>query len=384
MKTTPDAQAKDLLHLILTALVQQEGSDFHLRTYRVPFLRIHGELQSNLTSSTIPTDVLESILKLLLMMRSAAYMGDPDLASFYEELKRQGAVNFSCSSELLGEDFPKTRLRIHSFLDSEGISIVGRVLRSEIPTLEKLGFESSIIQRIQSQIQKPTGLILVTGPTGSGKTTTLGSIIQSINLNTSNHIITVEDPIEIHYRHYSPLIEGSEIYRSLITQREVGVHTDSFRNGLHDALREDPNMILLGELRSMDTIEAALNASETGHLVFSTLHTNGGYKTINRIISEFPADRRNFICNQLASNLNCIISQRLLPRIDQPGRILAYEYLEITGPVKAALIAGDPDRIPNCMDSKNSFKWNDNLKGLYQSQIISEELFQMNLMEEQG
>ncbi len=384
MKTVPDAQAKDLLHLILTALVDHEGSDFHLRTYRVPFLRIHGELQSNLTSSTIPTDVLEAMLKLLLMMRSAAHMSDPDLSSFYEDLKRQGAANFSCSSELLGEDFPKTRLRIHAFLDSEGISIVGRVLRDEIPTVEKLGFDPETIERIQKQIQKPTGLILVTGPTGSGKTTTLGSLIQSINLSCPKHIITVEDPIEIHYSQYSPLIEGSEIYRSLITQREVGVHTDSFRNGLHDALRQDPNMILLGELRSMETIEAALNASETGHLVFSTLHTNGGYKTINRIVSEFPADRRNFICNQLAANLNCIISQRLLPRIDRPGRVLAYEYLEITGPVKAALISGDPDRIPNCMDSKNSFRWNDNLKGLHQSRIISEEVLQMNLMEEQG
>lgn len=384
MKTTTDSQAKELLHLILNTLVQQEGSDFHLRTYRVPFLRIHGELHSNLTSSTIPTDVLEAILKLLLMMRSAAHMSDPDLSSFYEDLRKQGAVNFSCSAELLGEDFPKNRLRIHTFLDSDGISIVGRILREQIPSIEKLGFDSETIHRIQTQTQKSTGMILVTGPTGSGKTTTLGSIIQSINLSSPKHIITVEDPIEIHYGQYSPLIEGSEINRSLITQREVGVHTDSYRNGLHDALRQDPNMILLGELRSMETIESALNASETGHLVFSTLHTNGGYKTINRIISEFPADRRNFICNQLAANLNCIISQRLLPRIDRPGRVLAYEYLEVTGPIKAALISGDPDRIPNCMDNTNSFRWNDNLKELYQEKIISEEILQMNLMEEQG
>lgn len=384
MKTAADSQAKELLHLILNTLVQQEGSDFHLRTYRVPFLRIHGELHSDLTSSTIPTDVLEAILKLLLMMRSAAHMSDPDLSSFYEDLRKQGAVNFSCSAELLGEDFPKNRLRIHTFLDSDGISIVGRILREQIPCIEKLGFDSETIHRIQTQTQKSTGMILVTGPTGSGKTTTLGSIIQSINLSSPKHIITVEDPIEIHYGQFSPLIEGSEIYRSLITQREVGVHTDSYRSGLHDALRQDPNMILLGELRSMETIESALNASETGHLVFSTLHTNGGYKTINRIISEFPSDRRNFICNQLAANLNCIISQRLLPRVDRPGRVLAYEYLEVTGPIKAALISGDPDRIPNCMDNTNSFRWNDNLKELYQEKIISEEILQMNLMEEQG
>lgn len=384
MKTAPEIQAKDLLHLVLTSLVEQEGSDFHLRTYRVPFLRIHGELQSNLTSSTIPTDVLEAILKLLLMMRSAAHMSDPEVTSFYEDLRRQGSANFSCSSELLGEDFPKTRLRIHTFLDSEGISIVGRVLRDEIPALETLGFDTEAVERIQRQLRKPTGMILVTGPTGSGKTTTLGSIINHINLTCAKHIVTVEDPIEIHYGQYSPLIEGSEVYRSLITQREVGVHTDQFRNGLLDALRQDPNMILLGELRSMETIEAALNASETGHLVFSTLHTNGGYKTINRIISEFPADRRNFICNQLAANLNCIISQRLLPRADRPGRVLAYEYLEIAGPVKAALISGDPDRIPNSMDAKNSIRWNDNLKGLFSSHILSEEVYQMNLMEEEG
>jgi pilus retraction protein PilT len=311
-------------------------------------------------------------------------MSDPEIPQFYEELKRNGAVNFSCSSELLGEEIPKTRLRIHTFLDSEGISIVGRILKNEIPDFEGLGFDPDSIQRIQSQIRKPTGMILVTGPTGSGKTTTLGSIVQYINLTTPKHIVTVEDPIEIHYGQYSPLIEGSDIYRSLITQREVGVHTDSFRNGLHDALRQDPNIILLGELRSMETIESALNASETGHLVFSTLHTNGGYKTINRIVSEFPADRRNFICSQLAANLNCIISQRLLPRIDRTGRILAYEYLEISGPVKAALLSGDPERIPNSMDSKNSIRWNDNLRALRQEKIISEEVMQMNWMEEQG
>jgi twitching motility protein PilT len=152
---------------------------------------------------------------------------------------------------------------------------------------------------------------------------------------------------------------------------------------LNDALRQDPNLILVGEMRTRDTLEAALVAAETGHLVLSTLHTNGGYQTISRIISEFEKERHEFITKQLAMNLICVVSQRLLPRIDEPGRVLCYEILEVQGAIKSALMSGVPERIPNAMTPQNSIKWNEHLRGLLSHGIVSQESFAINRMNEQ-
>jgi twitching motility protein PilT len=303
---------------------------------------------------------------------------------FWAHVRQYGVANFSASTEEWeSTDFPKLRMRVNCFLDSDGVSLVVRLLNDDIPQLTELGFDIEAVQRIQKNISRTSGLILVTGPTGSGKTTTLGSIINEINLNKSSHIITIEDPIEFKYRQYSPLVPNSEIYQSLITQREVYVHCNNFRDGLNDALRQDPNIILVGECRTRETLEAALVAAETGHLVLSTLHTNGGYQTINRIISEFPIDRKEFICKQLAGNLLGIISQRLLLKQDQKGRVLCYEYLEMNGGIKSALMESKPERIPNSMTPENSIKWNTNLKTLFEQGLISEDVYTANRMSEQ-
>ena len=239
---------------------------------------------------------------------------------FWKHLQQQGAVNFSASSgDRTDVEGSNLRLRVCCFLDADGVSLVIRRLSESIPSLTELGFGSEAVQRIRRCYNRACGLILVTGPTGSGKTTTLGSLINEINLSRSHHIITIEDPIEIRHPQFSPLVPQSEVYRCLLTQREVYIHCNTFREGLNDALRQDPNIILVGEMRTRDTLEAALVAAETGHLVLSTLHTNGGYQTISRIISEFEKERHEFITKQLATNLLGVITQRLLPRAHQPG-----------------------------------------------------------------
>jgi twitching motility protein PilT len=288
-------------------------------------------------------------------------------------------ANFSCSTTLVKDEYylPDVRMRVNCFADQDGVSLVGRILSDRIRPLPELGFETGVVERIYSMCQRTSGLILVTGPTGSGKTTTLAACINHINETRASHIITIEDPIEILYPQYYPNIAESEVFKSLITQREVPRDVQSFGFGLHDALRQDPNVILVGELRSVETLESALTASETGHLVFATLHTPGGFQTINRIISAFPADRANFVTQQLSVNLNCILSQRLLRRLDGRGRVLCYEYLENIDALRAAIAKGDIKRIAQTMTAP-CVQWNARLQELYEGQMISEDTYVFN------
>jgi twitching motility protein PilT len=190
-------------------------------------------------------------------------------------------------------------------------------------TLEEIGMPPAVRQLLDL----PRGLILVTGPTGSGKTTSLASMLDVINATTDHHIITIEDPIEYYHHHQ----------RGIVNQREVGVDVPNFADGLRRALRQDPDVILVGEMRDLETMETAITAAETGHLVFSTLHTTGAARTVDRIVDAFPEDGKEQVRVQLASNLKAVLSQLLLPRIDKPGRIAVFE-LMINTPSIAALI----------------------------------------------
>jgi twitching motility protein PilT len=190
-------------------------------------------------------------------------------------------------------------------------------------TLEEIGFPPVV----RDLLSLPRGLVLVTGPTGSGKTTTLASMLDIINATTQSHIITIEDPIEYFHEHR----------RGIVNQREMGVDVPTFAEGLRRALRQDPDVILVGEMRDLETMETAITAAETGHLVFSTLHTTGAARTVDRIIDAFPAAQQGMIRTQLSTNLKAVISQILLPRLDGKGRVVAFE-LMINTPSIAALI----------------------------------------------
>jgi len=205
------------------------------------------------------------------------------------------------------------RFRVNAFQESEKFALILRRIESDLPNFDDLGLPAYI----RTVPTLDTGLVLVTGETGSGKSTTLAALIDVINATKKGHIITIEDPIE--FQHNSKA--------SVMTQREVGRDTKSFTNALRAALREDPDVILVGELRDVETISLALTAAETGHLVFGTLHSNSAPSTINRIIDVFPPEQQGQVQSQLASSLRCVLTQRLLKTIDKPGRVAAFELM---------------------------------------------------------
>ncbi len=290
----------------LELAVQQGGSDLHLVSGQAPKIRIHGSLQP-VKFRDLSVEDMEKIL--------AEFMGD----SIRDELQKRLAVDFAYEVENLG------RFRVNAYSHMNGLAAVLRVVPSKVATLEELGLPASIA----NAIAKPSGLTLVTGPTGSGKSTTLAAMLDHINRTRKGHIITIEDPIEF--------VHG---YKScVVTQREVGVHAPSFAVALRNALREDPDVILVGEMRDLETISLALTAAETGVQVFGTLHTNGAARTIDRIVNIFPARRQDQVRSMLADGVQLVVSQQLVPNAEGTGRFAVAEVL-VNNNAAASMIRG--------------------------------------------
>jgi len=255
------------------------------------------------------------------------------------------------------------RFRVNVFQHRRGIAGAFRLIPEKIKTLEELGLP----QGLEEFAKKPKGLVLITGPTGSGKSTTISSLIDIINKNQKLHIITIEDPIEFIHEHKNCIID----------QREVGIHTQSFAYALRSALREDPDVILVGEMRDLETISMAVTAAETGHLVFSTLHTNSAAETVERIIDVFPAHQQRQIRIQLAESLQAVISQTLLPNIDQSGRVPAVEIMKATPAIKNIIREERIHMIPATIQAsrQQGMQTTDqSLRDLYRSHIIDREV----------
>lgn len=305
---------------LLTNAVTSEASDIHLSVGSLPAYRIHGEL-TKIGNVPLEAKDTETMAKRLIGEK-------------WETFQALGELDFSFEIEHI------SRFRVNAFKQKGNISIAARIIPQTIPTIEKL--QLPIV--LNKLALKPQGLILVTGPTGSGKSTTLAAMIDYVNRNTKKHIITLEDPIEYIHCHK----------QSLIQQREVGTDTNSFANGLRAALRQDPDIILVGEMRDLETISTAITAAETGHLVLATLHTNSAKETINRIVDVFPPYQQGQIRIQLASVLEAIISQRLFKRADIPGRIAATEIL-LGHPSVSNLIRNEKvDQIDNVIQTSKS------------------------------
>ncbi len=301
---------EDLLRLV----VDEGASDLHLSVGAPPALRINGRLVKLQLPLLTPEDT--EIL-------ARAVTSEANLQRVTEE----GSVDFAFSFR--GQD----RFRGSVYRQKGLLGMALRTIPKRMMTLEEIGLPPAV----EDLLSLPRGLILVTGPTGSGKTTTLASMIDVINATTPGHIMTIEDPIEYFHSHKL----------GIVNQREVGVDVPSFAEGLRRALRQDPDIILVGEMRDLATMETAITAAETGHLVFSTLHTTGAARTVDRIIDAFPEDRQEQIRVQLSTNLKAVISQLLLPRLDGQGRVAAFE-LMINTPSIAALIRDNKTfRIPN-------------------------------------
>jgi len=289
---------------LLQACVTQGASDIHLVTGRPPVLRIHGRLRS-LETKVLGSDDTSALMKSITPDRNQ------------QELQEEGGTDFGFA---FGD---AARFRVAIFRQKGNISLVLRLIPTTIMTFEQIG-----LPKICAALcRRPRGLFLVTGPTGCGKTTTLACMVNYINENFDRHIVTVEDPIEYYHSHK----------KSIINQREVGIDVPSFGEALRRVLRQDPDVILVGELRDLETIEAAVRAAETGHLVFSTVHTTSAAGTISRIIDVFPVDQQEQIRIQLSGNLIAVLSQALCPLATGKGRVAAYEFM-VTTPAIANLI----------------------------------------------
>lgn len=295
---------------------EQSASDLHLSTGNPPMLRIHGELV-RVDMSPLENDDLKALV----------YEIAPEhKIKLFEET---GDVDF-------GYEYPGfARYRANFFNQKSGIAAVFRLIPSKVLTADELGLPP-VLKKF-SLLKK--GLVLVTGPTGSGKSTTLAAMIDYANLQRKDHIITVEDPIEFVHRSQ----------QCLVNHREVGVHTKGFASALRGALREDPDIILVGEMRDLETIELALTAASTGHLVFGTLHTPSAPKTIDRIIDVFPSSQQNQIRASLAESLKGVVAQNLFKRIDKPGRCAALEVLVVDAPIANLIREGKTHQIPGMM-----------------------------------
>ncbi len=288
---------------ILGEAIKIGASDIHMAVGRPPTFRLHGRLTTNSTDLLTPED-------------TEAFVKDISTARHLKNLEEKGGSDFSYMLD------NKYMFRVSIFLQSKMMGAVLRLIPENKMTLDDIGLGENIVELLY----KPRGLILLTGPTGSGKSTTLAAMVDIINTTRECNIITIEDPIE--YRH--------EHKKSIIIQREVGEDVESFEEAIVKAMRQDPDVILVGEMRNLETISAAIRAAETGHLVFSTLHTTGAARTVDRIVDVFPASHRDEIRTQLAGNLVCVISQQLM-RKKTGGRIAAHEIM-ITTPSIAAYI----------------------------------------------
>jgi twitching motility protein PilT len=328
---------------LLDTVVRTGASDIHLTVGRKPTLRLHGGLK-NLDTKVLNGEDCVALMKQIT----------PEKAQ--QELQEEGSCDFGFAFGT------QARFRVAIFRQRGDITLVLRLIPNELLTFEQIGLPKIL----KELIRRPRGLFIVTGPTGSGKTTSLATMIDYVNDNLERHIVTVEDPIE--YYHYHK--------KSIVNQREVGNDVPSFSEALRRVLRADPDVILVGEMRDLETIEAAIRAAETGHLVFATLHTTGASGTINRIIDAFPTNQQEQVRVQLSTSLISVLSQVLLRRIDKTGRVAAYEFLVVTPAVANLIRENKTFRIDSAIQTGRKFGMqllDDHLWSLYEQGMISAE-----------
>lgn len=329
---------------ILSKAKEAGASDVHITVGIPPKMRVNGKLITMDGVKLLPSDTMEI----------AIHVMNEKQKQHFEEY---GEVDMSFA--IPGEG----RYRVNIYKQRGSIAMAFRLVGTNIPTPQELGVPQSVVDLYQ----KKRGLVLVTGPTGSGKSTTLASLIDTINNNREAHVITLEDPIEYLHQHKS----------SIVNQREIGLDSNNYAHALRAALREDPDVIFVGEMRDFETISTAITAAETGHLVFSTLHTIGAASTVDRVIDVFPPHQQQQIRVQLANVLEAVISQQLIPTIDETGRVAAFEVLHNNPAVRNLIREGKTHQITSVMQTNRKqgmMTMDDALVQLYQEAKISRDM----------
>jgi len=338
------------LHQLLEDMIPKRASDLHITAGVPPVYRIDGAMDPSVHEILTPEMTIHLAYSLL----------SDDQRKRFETTKE---LDFSFGIKGL------SRFRANVFLQRGVVSMVIRQIPYEILQMEKLGLPTVVNEFTKRQ----KGFVLVTGPTGSGKSTTLAAMLDRINANRQSHIITVEDPIE--YIHMNK--------KCVVNQREVGNDTSSFTNALKYVLRQDPDIILIGEMRDLETIEAALTIAETGHLVFATLHTNSAYEAVNRIVDVFPSDQQKQILTQLAFTLEGVVTQQLIPRSSAKGRVMCAEVLVCTPAIKAVIREGKTHQIYSLMQAGQKYGMQTMNQGLLQA-VLDKSLSREHAMERTG
>lgn len=328
---------------LLQATIDKDASDLHIIVGYHPTIRVSGELYQLVTFPVVSEDLSQEML--------------------FSIINNEQKENLLANREIdIGYNYNSSRFRTNIYYSRKSLAAGFRLIPSKIKTIEELNLPASL----HNCVDYKQGLVLLTGPTGEGKSTTLASIINEINVKYSKHIITIEDPIEYVY----------PVNKSIISQRELHEDTHSWNIALRSALREDPDVILVGEMRDYETIQLVLTAAETGHLVFSTLHTNSTPEAIDRIIDIFPSNQQNQVKNQLSTVLKMILSQRLLPKINSSGRIPAVELLINNSAVAATIREGRTYLISNTLETSEGegfLLFEKHLLSLYHAGMISRE-----------
>lgn len=334
--------------------MEKRASDIHITVGVPPILRIDGKLTPLDMEPLKPSDTKDLVYNTLS-------------ESLIQQLEKEGELDTSFSSPGIG------RYRVNAYKQRGSYAMALRIIPLEIPSMESLGLPAVI----KDLARLPRGLILVTGPTGSGKSTTLAAMIDLINKERNCHILTLEDPIEYLHKHN----------RNIVNQREIGIDSKSFANGLRAALRQDPDVILVGEMRDLETISIALTAAETGHLVLSTLHTVGSAKTIDRIIDVFPPYQQQQVRVQLSTVIQAIISQQLLPKASGDGRVAAFEVMIATPAIRNLIREEKIHQIDTAIQTGAKYKMqtmDNSLIDLYSRGVITKETALMQAVNQEN
>ncbi len=330
------------IHKLFDTMVELNASDLHITVGRPPVLRLKGRLR-NLDIPNVTDEDAKALISEIISPGKK------------KELDDCGSADFGWAHGTAA------RFRVAVFRQKGKHAMVCRLIPSRLLTFEQIGLTDDVIKLLN----RPRGLLLVTGPTGSGKTTTLATMVDHINQNNEHHIITIEDPIEYFHEHK----------KCIVNQREVGTDVTSFAEAIRRALREDPDVILLGEMRDLETISTAITAAETGHLVFGTLHTTGSARTVDRIIDQFPPEQQEQVRVQLSVSLIGVISQVLMPKKDGSGVVAGFEVMTMTPGIENHIRKNETFKIPSAIQTgrqSGMFLLDDHLWDLYQRDVIDQ------------